>query len=137
MDTLIGLMQLPLHEMSRAMRKHQISVLLIQWGSEIRPSLNFEWLKRNWVANGPDFKWDLKSESPTVVFFDPLLGAELTRKLGQDTFGAVFNFVFCFSFQTFFSDFLSEIKKKCLKNSVLSYSLKLVDMQTLVNSLMG
>ena len=35
------------------------------------------------------------------------------------------------------SDFLSEIKKKCLKNSVLSYSLKLVDMQMLVDSLSG
>ena len=35
----------------------------------------------------------------------------------------------------FFSDFLPEIKKKVLKNSVLSYSLELVDKQTLVDSL--
>ena len=33
----------------------------IQWGSEIQTCLDFEWLKRGWVANGPDFEWDLKS----------------------------------------------------------------------------
>ena len=32
-----------------------------QWGSEIqlfefRTCLNFEWLKRGWFANGPDFE---------------------------------------------------------------------------------
>ena len=32
----------------------------IQWGSEIQNSMDFEWLKRGWVANFPDFKWDLK-----------------------------------------------------------------------------
>ena len=26
----------------------------IQWGSEIRTSLDFEWSKRGWVANGPE-----------------------------------------------------------------------------------
>ena len=36
-------------------------VLTAQWGSEIWTSLNFEW-----VANGPDFKWDLKSGSLTI-----------------------------------------------------------------------
>ena len=24
----------------------------VQWGSEIRPSLDLEWSKRGWVANG-------------------------------------------------------------------------------------
>ena len=48
-------------------------------------------------------------------------------------FLVVFN-LFCL-FLTFFSDFLPEIKKKSLKNSVLSYSLELVDKQTLVDSL--
>ena len=38
----------------------------IQWGSEIRPSLDFEWSKTGWVANGLDFEWDLKSGSPTI-----------------------------------------------------------------------
>ena len=38
----------------------------IQWGSEIWTSLDFEWSKRGWVANGPNFKWDLKSGSPTI-----------------------------------------------------------------------
>ena len=35
-------------------------------GSEIQTSLDFEWSKRGWVANGPDFKWDLKTKSPTI-----------------------------------------------------------------------
>ena len=39
---------------------------LIQWGSEIRTSLDFKWLKRGWVANGLNFKLDLKSWSPTI-----------------------------------------------------------------------
>ena len=38
----------------------------VQWGSEIRPSLDFEWSKTGWVANGLDFEWDLKSGSPTI-----------------------------------------------------------------------
>ena len=33
---------------------------------EIQTSLDFEWSKRGWVANGPDFQWDLKSGSPTI-----------------------------------------------------------------------
>ena len=32
---------------------------VVQWGSEIPTSLNFEWLKRVWFANGLDFEWDL------------------------------------------------------------------------------
>ena len=38
----------------------------IQWGSEIWPSLGFEWSKRGWVANGLDLEWDLNSGSPTI-----------------------------------------------------------------------
>ena len=38
----------------------------VQWGSEIRGGLDFEWSKRDWVVNGPDFKWDLKSRSLTI-----------------------------------------------------------------------
>ena len=34
---------------------------LIQWGFEIRTSLDFESSKRGWVAKGPDLEWDLKS----------------------------------------------------------------------------
>ena len=34
--------------------------------TEIRPSLDFEWSKKGWVANGLDFKWNLKSGSPTI-----------------------------------------------------------------------
>ena len=45
------------------LKKVQIKV---QWGSEIRPSLDFEWSKTGWVANGLDFEWDLKSGSPTI-----------------------------------------------------------------------
>ena len=33
---------------------------VIQWGSEIWTSLDFEWSKRGWVANGPDLERDLK-----------------------------------------------------------------------------
>ena len=40
--------------------------MVIQWGSEIRTSLDFEKLKGGWVPNGPDFEWDLKSGSPTI-----------------------------------------------------------------------
>ena len=35
----------------------------IQWGSEIRISLDFKLPEGGWVANGLDFKWDLKSKS--------------------------------------------------------------------------
>ena len=42
------------------------SFIEIQWGSEIRTSLDSEWSKRCWVANGVDFEWDLKSGSPTI-----------------------------------------------------------------------
>ena len=49
----------------------------IQWGSEIRPSLDYQWSYRGWVANGLNFEWDLghiiwsfpessKSRSPTI-----------------------------------------------------------------------
>ena len=38
----------------------------LQWGSEIRPSLDLEWSKRGWFANGLDFERDLKSGSPTI-----------------------------------------------------------------------
>ena len=39
---------------------------MLQWGSEIQTSLEFEWSKREWVANGLDFEWDLKSGSTTI-----------------------------------------------------------------------
>ena len=39
----------------------------IQWGSEIWTSLDLEWSKKGWVADGPDFEWDLKSGSPTIL----------------------------------------------------------------------
>ena len=38
----------------------------LQWGSEIRTRLDFEWSKRGWVPNGPDFEWDLKSRNSTI-----------------------------------------------------------------------
>ena len=41
---------------------------LIQWGSEILTSLDFEWSKRGWVAaNGLDFEWDLKSRQMSAI----------------------------------------------------------------------
>ena len=42
----------------------------IQWGSEIWTSLDFKWSKRGWVANGLDFKWDLKSGSSAIWSLD-------------------------------------------------------------------
>ena len=42
----------------------------IQWGSEIWTSLDFKLSKRSWVANGLDFKWNLKSGSPTIWNLD-------------------------------------------------------------------
>ena len=38
----------------------------IQWGYEIQTSLDFIRSKRGWFANGQDFEWDLKSQSPTI-----------------------------------------------------------------------
>ena len=57
--------------------------------------------------------FEIKRAKLGVVYFDQLLGAARTRKLVKILFWAVFN-LFC-SFQTFFSDFSSEIKKKPLK----------------------
>ena len=65
----------------------------------------------------------------SVVYFNQFLGVAPTRMLVKILFLVVFN-LFC-SFLTFFSDFLPEIKKKVLKNSVLEQ----VDKQTLVDSL--
>ena len=28
--------------------------------------MDFEWLKRVWFVNSPDFEWDLKLGSPTI-----------------------------------------------------------------------
>ena len=36
----------------------------VQWGSEIRTSLDLGWSKIGWAASGPDFECDLKSGSP-------------------------------------------------------------------------
>ena len=50
-----------------AQRKIATSMMqLVQWGSKIRTSLDFEWSKRGWVLNGLDFEWGLKSESQTI-----------------------------------------------------------------------
>ena len=43
-----------------------IMTIWIEWGSEIWSSLDFELSKTGWVANGLDFKWDLKSGSQTI-----------------------------------------------------------------------
>ena len=45
----------------------------MQWRSEMWTSLDFKWLKRGWVAKGPDFEWDLKSGSPTIWYPDKFL----------------------------------------------------------------
>ena len=68
-----------------------------------------------------------------VVYFDQLLGA------GGTTFFSRFQpFLFILKL---LSDFKAEINKKCLKMNkikrVFVYSLKLVDMQKLVDSLRG
>ena len=39
----------------------------LQWGYEIQISLDFKRSKRGWVVNCPDFEWDLKSGSPTIL----------------------------------------------------------------------
>ena len=44
----------------------QAKTKIIQWGSEIGTSLDFEWSKRGCVVNGLVFKSDLKSGSPTI-----------------------------------------------------------------------
>ena len=35
----------------------KVKFLQLQWGSEIRTNLDFEWSKKGWVANVPDLKW--------------------------------------------------------------------------------
>ena len=32
----------------------------------MQTSLDFETSKRGWVANGPNFEWDLKTGRPTI-----------------------------------------------------------------------
>ena len=39
---------------------------LITVGAEIWTSLDLEWSKRGWVANGLDYKWNLKFGNPTI-----------------------------------------------------------------------
>ena len=39
----------------------------IQGQPEILTSLDFKWSKRGLFANGPDFEWELKSGSPTIL----------------------------------------------------------------------
>ena len=39
---------------------------VLQWGSEIQPSLDFEWSKTGWVANAQELEWDMKSGSPII-----------------------------------------------------------------------
>ena len=46
--------------------QYSVGPKIVQQGSEIWNILDFEWSKRDWVANGPDFEWDLKSGSPTI-----------------------------------------------------------------------
>ena len=43
----------------------------IKWGSKIQTSLDFEWSKRGWVANGLDFEWDLKSGQMAAILSKP------------------------------------------------------------------
>ena len=70
-----------------------------------------------------------------VVYFDQLLGAACTQKMVETLYSAVFTL---FYFLMVFNKFSSEIKEKTFeKTCVLSYSLKLVDMQKLVDSLRG
>ena len=47
-------------------RRFTNDVIQLQGGSEIRTSLDFEWSKTVWVANGLDFEWHLQSRSPTI-----------------------------------------------------------------------
>ena len=49
----------------RLTNKKKKARLVTQRRSEIWTSLD-EWSKRGWVANGPDFQWDLKSRSLSV-----------------------------------------------------------------------
>ena len=49
---------------------HCSTLKIVQWGSEIRTSLDFEWSKRGWVSNGLYFEWDLKCWSPTIWNLD-------------------------------------------------------------------
>ena len=44
----------------------------LQWGSEMRTSLDFKWSIRGWVPNGLEFECNLKSRSPTICNPDNL-----------------------------------------------------------------
>ena len=53
--------------------EYRTSQSSLQWGSEIWTSLDFEWSKRGWVANGLDFEWDLKSGVKIVGILNGLV----------------------------------------------------------------
>ena len=44
----------------------KLITIVLQWGSKIWSSLDFEWSKRGWITNGLDFEWDLKSGSQII-----------------------------------------------------------------------
>ena len=46
------------------------SISGLQQGSKIRICLDFQWSQRDWVENGVNFEWNLKSRSPTIWNLD-------------------------------------------------------------------
>ena len=48
--------------------RHDLDNIQIQWGSEIWTS--FKCSKKGWLANGPDFEWNLASGSSTICNLD-------------------------------------------------------------------
>ena len=68
----------------------QTRKIQIQWGSEIRTRLDFEWSKRGWVANGRDFEWDLKSGQMGAIFFKTIWNPD---KIVQISNGPVFEWL--------------------------------------------
>ena len=74
----------------------------------------------------------------TVVYFDQLLGAELTQKLVKTFFSAVFQpFMFISNLFQWFHTWNQQKTSENEQKMYFDYSSKLVDMQKLVHSLRG
>ena len=63
-------------------------MFLLQCGSAIWTSLDFEWSKRGWFSDGLDFEWDLKSRAqPFEIKLNGCHFAKNHLKSGQKLLG--------------------------------------------------
>ena len=82
-------------------------------------------VKKRLFANGPDFEWDLKIGSPTVVYFDQVVKYFFLHF-------QIFLFFGCISTKIN----LKKVKKQCFKCLGVNLQ-KLIHTQKLIDSLAG